>query len=213
MSATASRSLTRDQEEEAIFSILYGDSALVPEMVDVRVNDPSALLGNSTATVTAVQIGGYLIAQPISHKPFVAYRTRGRSLISALEVLDGYSRNLETVAALRAKVAVLAQLKKNWDGEDGEPVSAETLATTTKVLEHISLVLSRKNILSSPSIRPFPDGSVFFKWVQGQRELTITIHGQNVDVQRWEPLDSYESQGLWEVSVDDAPEHIEWVLT
>jgi hypothetical protein len=165
MNATASRSLTTDQEEEALFSILYGNSSL------------------------AVHLGGQLGSLTLT------------------------STILGTVAALRAKVAALAQLKKNWDGEDGEPVSAETLATTTKVLEHISLVLSRKNILSSPSIRPFPDGSVFFKWVQGQRELTITIHGQNVDVQRWEPLDSYESQGLWEVSVDDTPEHIEWVLT
>jgi hypothetical protein len=119
----------------------------------------------------------------------------------------------KTVAELHAKAAALAQLKKNWDGEDAEPVSTETLATTTRVLEHIFLMLSRKNSLSSPSIRPFPDGSVFFKWVQGQRELTMTVRGQSVDVQRWEPLDSYESQGLWEISVDDTPEHIEWVLT
>jgi len=130
--------------------------------------------------------------------------------LGSLTLTSTISKN---VAELCAKVAELAQLKKNWDGEDGEPVSAETLVATSRVLQHVFLMLSRKNALSSPSVRPFPDGSVFFKWVQGQRELTITIQGQSVDVQRWEPLDSYESQGLWEVSVDDTPEHIEWVLT
>jgi hypothetical protein len=123
------------------------------------------------------------------------------------------SRTMANLSDLRRRVSEFSQLPRNWDREGAEPVSYETAATALQILERIAIVLERKNTSSFPSVRAFPDGSVFFKWIRGQKELAITVEGTNIEVQRWEPLDAFQSQGLWEISVDATAEHVEWVLT
>jgi hypothetical protein len=217
MRLAAASSLTVDREkDEALYSVLFGDCALAPEL-GIRVKDPGVIFGNSSATVTLFRTGVgsvcilmhrdiaptnilYACAASVAHTPADAVN-------SALK------EEAKALATIRQKLAGFTKLAENWDAEGGRAISAETLRTAERVLEHIELILSRKNILSSPSVRPSPDGSVTFKWIQGQKELDLVVTGQAVDAQRWHPLESYESEGLWEISVDDTPEQIEWVLT
>jgi hypothetical protein len=123
------------------------------------------------------------------------------------------SSSMMGVAALRRQIATFAKLGPNWDDEGARPIAPETLRRASKVVEHIAIVLERKNTESFPAVLPFPDGSVFFKWVHGSKELNITVDSDGVTAQHWQPLDAYHSLGLWPISVDDTSEHVEWVLT
>src|SRR5208337_2036958 len=144
----------------------------------------------------------------------VIYQCYAQAYKCAVEDLDvPQLRTAEAVSDLRRKVGGFATLAADWDREGAEPVSVETIDTSLQVIEHIAIVLERKNTVSTPSVRPFPDGSVFFKWIHGQKELAITVEGRRVEAQRWEPLNAFHSQGLWEISADGTSEHVDWVLT
>jgi len=215
MRPAAARSLTMDKDkDEALYSVLFGECALAPEL-GIWVKDPGVIVINNTATVTVVNVGvgggSILMHQELAPNLYARARCIGNTPTDAVEsALKGEAK---TVATLRQRLAGFTKLEENWDAEGGQAISAETITTAERLLEHIELILSRKNILSSPSVRPSPDGSVTFKWIQGQKELDLMVTGQAVEAQRWHPLESYESEGLWEISVDDTPEQIEWVLT
>jgi hypothetical protein len=117
------------------------------------------------------------------------------------------------VSYLRRKVTAFSVLPPNWDAEGAEAVSATTITTARQIIERIAIVLERIKASTAPSVMAFPDGSIFFKWIQGQKELTLTALGTEIEVQRWEPLDAYHSLGLWNVTIDDVLENVEWVLT
>ena len=104
------------------------------------------------------------------------------------------------------------ELQVGWDGEDARPISEATRRTAEKVLLKIGQALFRSNAASFPRVRPSPDGSVSFNWIQGNRELAVFVDGEAVEVQRWEPLESYASQGFWQLSSDTISEHIDWLL-
>lgn len=119
----------------------------------------------------------------------------------------------QILSDLRRKILGFKSLAQNWDGEGADPISALTVTTALRTIEQIEVVLSRKNASSSPSVRAFPDGSIFFKWVFGNKELALTVYQSAIQVQRWEPIEAVHSLGLWEVPVDEIAEHVEWVLT
>jgi|SRR5208282_5526560 len=132
--------------------------------------------------------------------------------------LLGQVTNLEggaaaSVADLRHKIESFSKFGANWDEEGAQPIPQTAIRSALRVVEHIAIVLQRKNTLSAPAVLPFPDGSIVFKWTHGSKELNITVEANNVTAQHWQPLNAYHSLGLWPISVDDTSEQVEWVLT
>jgi len=211
--------IDREQTEPACFGFMLSDPNLFPEVVGVSVEDPWGFAQHCSKVLTTVVLkpgsgksAAFIAQGDISHA--VIYQRYVHACATALEDLYvALPRTLEAVSELRRKVETFGRLAANWDNEGAEPISAETVNTALQVIEHIAIVLERKNTISSPSIRPFPDGSIFFKWIRGQKELAITVEGRIVEAQRWEPLDAFHSLGLWEIPVDATSEQVEWLLT
>jgi hypothetical protein len=156
---------------------------------------------------------GHLICNP-NNIGVIVYQPQIAAGPVTLDVVSIVKRpSAATLAGLRRKIASLAHLGANWDGEGGEAPSPDTVGTAEQVTERIAIILERRDTSAEPSVLPFPDGSIFFKLIQGQKELAITILGRTIEAQRWQPLDAFRSEGLWDISVDDIGEHIEWVLT
>ncbi|HTC95721.1 MAG TPA: hypothetical protein VK699_19925 [Terriglobales bacterium] len=199
------RRRTRDKEHTTRDDSLYGFIYAAPFGETVRYVDsvPAKQCEHSTAV--------FLHRAPEVFS--VVYRPYTRVSTALDDLVLGERRVPAIVFDLRRKVTGFARLATNWDNDGAEAVSRQTVATAEQLIEHVALVLERKNTSTSPCVRPFPDGSVFFKWIQGQKELAVTVLGRHVEVQRWEPLDTFRSQGLWQISIDDVSEHIEWVLT
>jgi len=214
------RWLTKDREqtEDAVFGLLFGSPTLFPEVSGVSVGGSRsfAQLPNvlTTVVLNTGQVGSieYIPQAEISRS--VIYQRFAQAYKCAVEdMLFAELRTTEMVSELRRKVKDFAKLLPDWDSEGAEAISVETVNTALQVIEHIAIVLERKNTVSAPLVRPFPDGSIFFKWIRGQKELAVTVHGARVEAQRWEPLSAFQSQGLWEIPVGATPEHVDWVLT
>lgn len=209
----------RDRPDDAVFGMLFGNSNLFPEVSAVRVGnavDIGQYLPNVLTTIVMRPAAGATVdyfARPDTSMSVIYQRYAQAYNCSAEDLVSTQARTAEMVSELRRKVSGMAQLSANWDGEGALAVSVETVDTSFSVIEHIAIVLERKNTNSIPTVRPFPDGSIFFKWIRGQKELAITVNGRDVEAQRWEPLDSFHSQGLWEISVDATSEQVDWVLT
>jgi hypothetical protein len=58
---------------------------------------------------------------------------------------------------------------------------------------------------------PSEDGTVLFKWIRNNKELSITVEQNLLQVQRWMPLTSYESEGYWEITPGQVREHFDWL--
>ena len=48
---------------------------------------------------------------------------------------------------------------------------------------------------------PLQGGSLRFEWKNNNKELFITVLGNCITTQRWEPLDAIESEGYWETTL------------
>lgn len=59
---------------------------------------------------------------------------------------------------------------------------------------------------------PSEDGTVLFKWIRKDKELSITVEQNLLQVQRWTPLTSYESEGYWEITPDQVRDHFDWLI-
>lgn len=221
MAMNTPRWLTKDREqaEESVFGVLFGSQNLFPEVSGVCIGNPRSVAQYLPNVLTTIVLNAGL-GESIEYVPpgeisrSVIYQPCAQSYKCAVEdMLFAEPRTREMISELRRRVNGFAALSANWDGERADPISAETVSTSLRVIEHIAIVLERKNTNSAPLVRPFPDGSIFFKWIRGQKELAITVDGWGVEVQRWEPLNAFHSQGLWEISVDATSEHVDWVLT
>lgn len=65
---------------------------------------------------------------------------------------------------------------------------------------------------SDAALYPTIDGSVTLKWIYRGRELKCTITEGSVEVVRWKSDASYESDGLWDLAVEQTREHFEWLM-
>jgi hypothetical protein len=214
---TTPRWLTKDREqiELACFGFLFPEQNMFPEVLGITVENPYRFAqpqSNVLTTVILTSGSERLVSQGDFLKPVIYQRFAHLCQVALEDLYVAQLRTTETISEMRRKIEGFGRLNFNWDGEGAEPISAETINTALRVLENIAIVLERKNTLSAPSVRPFPNGAVFFKWIQGQKELSITVEGRTVEAQRWEPLDAFHSQGLWEITVDAISEHVEWVL-
>ncbi len=217
-SAVRTRTEKDRAQDDPLFGYLLADNPQLLEAADLIWDQPIDLTPCRASTnIVFLDACGSLTRPAPKLQGFVGsviYRPINAILSTMLdELYIADRRTNETLSELRRTVAGFAQLGPNWDGEHAESVSAETLATAERVVEHIAIVLERKSTSARPSVRAFPDGSIFFKWIQGQKELAITILDRTIEAQRWQPLEAFRSQGLWQISLDDISEQVEWVLT
>jgi hypothetical protein len=108
-----------------------------------------------------------------------------------------------------------ASLQPNWDGEGAEPIPPNAVTTASILLsiaKNSTEQLAGGSTPSLPSLFPSVDGGITLKWIRGTKELKCTVFGNTVEVVRWRSLDAYESEGLWEVPVQEVGEHVEWLL-
>ena len=73
-------------------------------------------------------------------------------------------------------------------------------------------ILARKCAVSAPGIYPTVEGGVTLKWIHREKELECTVLGDAVEAVRWESADSYSSDGLWDLKVEQTREHFEWLM-
>jgi len=205
-SATLPSPIGQEEEQNVpCFGTLYGESPLSP---GVPVANPAATTQSIFRVVTRVivlviaEVAAAVIYRPSNIRTSTFFDEQGHQ----------QEHIIDRVARLRYAVEKYGELEAGWDGEDAEPVSEATRTTAGNVLMKIAQALLRSNAASFPHVRPSPDGSVSFNWVQGNRELAMFVNEDNVEVQRWEPLDSYASQGFWELTSDTISEHIDWLL-
>lgn len=65
---------------------------------------------------------------------------------------------------------------------------------------------------TSPSLYPSVEGGITLKWIHRGKELQCTAFGDTVEVIRWKSSDAYDSDGLWDMKVEQTREHFEWLL-
>lgn len=96
--------------------------------------------------------------------------------------------------------------------EDFEQFDSKTIATSRKLVGMLYPYLL-KDIEEEeiPYVVPTPDGTILFNWLRRDKELSITVTHNILQVQRWTPLSSYESEGYWEIGLDKIREHFDWV--
>lgn len=216
MPTCARRTDEEGVEDAPLFGFLLAKN---PQLLEgIRIEQPSMLYEQSyTSTNPAFEYPPLLAGCSIpSHNVMkaIVYQPLSSAGLAALDKMYmAERRTAATLSDLRRKVATFAHLGANWDGEGAEAPSPQTVASGEQVIERIAIILERRDTSAEPSVLPFPDGSIFFKLIQGQKELAITVLGRTVEAQRWHPLDAFHSQGLWQIQVDDVREHIEWVLT
>ena len=212
MATVARRAKKERAADDPFFGFLLSENTELLEAVGLKPRSGAFDLveGQASTRVDFRQINNAItyLATPVVYHPQPTTEFTMLEQITNLE--NGATAG---TADLRRKIAAFSKLGTNWDDEGAQPISEETIRRSLQVVEHIAVVLERKNTASFPSVLPFPDGSVFFKWVHGRKELNITVVGNNVAAQHWQPLDAYHSLGLWPISVDDTSEHVEWVLT
>jgi hypothetical protein len=205
-----------DREDNPVYALLAAGT-LYEETVDVKTNFPSScgIIFTHAAARPASQnsFTQYIETKLLDGPQTVVFQRKPSTAFLSNESVLSQLKKIEPLAALRRKINHYLQLKNNWDGEGAQVVSQPTINTALQVIEHIAIVLERKRTSVLPKVRASADGSIVFKWIFGNKELVITVIGTNLEVQRWEPLDAFQSQGLWEHPIDAAAEHVEWVLT
>lgn len=66
-------------------------------------------------------------------------------------------------------------------------------------------------ISSNPRLAPIDDGSIRFEWVNGNKELFLTVMGNSIESQKWQPLEAIESEDYRVVSLDSVDHELEWL--
>src|SRR6185437_7253421 len=207
-SATLRRPVEHDEEhtQQAHYGTLYPDTRLSPGIA-IEVQNPLTTVHAIFRVVTRVVIQVAEVAAS------VIYRTASVKTSTCFdEQVQQQEHITDRLARMWYTIEKYGELKAGWDGEDAELISEESRRTAGQVLIKIAQALMTSNAASFPRVRPSPDGSVSFNWVQGNRELALFVNGDTVEVQRWEPLDSYASQGFWQLTSDTISEHIDWLL-
>lgn len=209
------KTITRSSEgkDDTAFTYLLTNPVPVPELTGLVVKQVNSPATTEYKALTLCDVLGVpRVAPDNAYIASVTCRVRTYSGAALDQISAAETRTTVIIGDLRRKILGFAAFVRNWDGEAAEAISITSITTSLRLLDHIGIVLSRRNVSSSPSVQPHPDGSIFFKWIQGQKELAITVLDKHLEAQRWHPLDAYRSDGLWEISVDDAAEFIEWVL-
>jgi hypothetical protein len=115
------------------------------------------------------------------------------------------------VASTRRRISELEKLNEGWDNEGALAFSPDTTRNARTVLKTMSEFLQASGIRTFPALVPLPEGSVRFEWVNGDRELFLTILRGNIEAQKWYPLDNVHSIDYAEVPVGGVGPALEWL--
>jgi hypothetical protein len=214
MTTGENRRIKEDRDaDDPFFGYLFAETPKSAEAVGWKPKENVFFLTTESPS-TGANVLEVINVPAYSVNPIVYYPQLSGFGGTGLEVLTTINdTGAATTADLRRIVAGFSRLQPNWDDEGAVAISAETVERALQVIEHIAVVLERKRTTSSPSVLAFPDGSIFFKWIHGLKELNITVEGRNITAQRWQPLDAYHALGMWPISMDDTSEQVEWVLS
>jgi hypothetical protein len=132
----------------------------------------------------------------------------------AASASSAIAKNVFAWERLSLELMRFSSLRPNWDGEGAEEIPQMAIKNAADLL---SLANSAASQVTSPqcpmpSIIPAVDGAVIFKWIREPRELKCTVRADIVEVVRWKSSDTYESDGYWEVPVQQVAEHFKWLL-
>jgi len=135
--------------------------------------------------------------------------------LTTVETVDAASLAQHVVIqehALSTQLRRLRKLQDGWDGEKASHISDETGNTVEAIIGQLLQV--SLSSLAVPNVRlgPLPDGTLRFECTHLSKELFLTVSGKNVEVQKWQPLDSVESLGYWETDLQGVREHLEWLV-
>jgi hypothetical protein len=115
---------------------------------------------------------------------------------------------------LNLDLMCIANLNPNWDGEGAEAIPQNAVNTAATLLFLAKSALEQSNMAQCPvpTLSPAVEGGIMLKWMHRSKELKCIVLGDLVEVVRWRSPNSYESDGLWEVPVEQVKEHFEWLL-
>ena len=88
----------------------------------------------------------------------------------------------------------------------------EPSTATELIRDAWNAILARISTESVPGLYPTVEGGVTLKWIHRGKELQCTALGDTVEVIRWKSADSYDSDGLWDLNVEETREHFEWLM-
>jgi hypothetical protein len=143
------------------------------------------------------------------------YRIPGPQLMpGALYDLSNYEdRVTRSIYKLWDRLKHLGSFPQGWDANKGEAFTGETLANAGKVIDLILMECLARGVVPSVLLGPISDGSLRFEWKKDNKELFITVLGESVTLQQWQPLDAVESEGYWDTTLEGVQPQIEWLLT
>lgn len=117
----------------------------------------------------------------------------------------------EVAVGLQDELFRIQRLDERWDGENAARFSSATIETAGQLLIAIIPFLICVSRESSPFFVPFPDGTLQVKWLNKDKELSISMLDRVLEVQRWDSRNSYDSQGYWEISISEIADHLAWI--
>ena len=86
-------------------------------------------------------------------------------------------------------------------------------STATQLMRDAwSAIRARIFAESVPGLYPTVEGGVTLKWIHRGKELQCTALGSSIEVIRWKSSDAYDSDGLWDLNVEQTREHFEWLM-
>lgn len=139
-----------------------------------------------------------------------------RMLLFRQSILDADAIEVEhadeLLGSLQLELDHIVRLFSGSPERGSANLDEETIKTCKGLIRILSSYLMKKETTNPrPFFVPSPDGTVLFKWLRSERELSVTIEQSILQVQRWAPLAAYESEGYWEVSLDEVGEHFDWL--
>jgi hypothetical protein len=117
------------------------------------------------------------------------------------------------LASAKRRISEFEKLNEGWDDEGALGFSPDTIRNARAILKTISAFLQASGIRSFPAMVPLPDGSIRFEWINGDRELFLTILHGDIEVQKWHPRDNIHSIDYAEVPVGGVGPALEWLTT
>jgi len=117
------------------------------------------------------------------------------------------------LSSARKKISEFEKLCEGWDDEGALAISSDTIRNSRSVLRTMSTFLQSSGIRTFPALVPLPDGSVRFEWVNGDRELFLTVLHGNIEAQKWQPLGSVQSLSYAQMPPEKLPAELEWLAS
>jgi hypothetical protein len=114
---------------------------------------------------------------------------------------------------LQGQLQQVISMAKKSGSEKFADFEESTLDACQELINTLSSYLVNSQVKNeSLFLVPSEDGTILFKWIRNNKELSITIEQNVLQVQRWTPLSSYQSEGYWEITPDHVRDHFDWLI-